>query len=65
MAPIYLGKRVLPSSLRYIENLARWLVHQRNINTCQYVEQAGSLLSYLFYLLLTKWRLPCFCLALQ
>ena len=22
MAPIYLGKRVLPSSLRYIENLA-------------------------------------------
>ena len=23
------------------------------------------LLSYLFYLLLTKWRLPCFCLALQ
>ena len=43
----------------------RWLVHQGNINTCQYVEQAGSLLSYLFYLLLTKWRLPCFCLALQ
>ena len=25
MAPIYLGKRVVPSSLRYIENLALWL----------------------------------------
>ena len=23
MAPIYLGKRVVPSSLRYIENLAK------------------------------------------
>ena len=25
MAPIYLGKRVVPSSLRYIENLAKCL----------------------------------------
>ena len=26
MAPIYLGKRVVPSSLRYIENLASTMV---------------------------------------
>ena len=39
MAPIYLGKRVVPSSLRYIENLA---CHQGNLDSTELLTEGAS-----------------------
>ena len=69
MAPIYLGKRVLPSSFRYIENLAYLSILQTNFSQprnllCECIRkvfiQLAVLLFFFLHFFALKSSLACY-----